>query len=64
MKRDMKKFLLHSLIAVLAITASAANSPYIARVYDYLPAPGQFINTVTSAYKPGFTRDSQKLQSF
>lgn len=58
MKRDMKKFLLHSLIAVLAITASAANSPYIARVYDYLPAPGQFINTVTSAYKPGFTRDS------
>ena len=40
------------------MSASAGNSPYIARVYDYLPAPGQFINTVTSGYKPDFTRDS------
>ena len=40
-----------------ALTAGAGNSPYIARVYDYLPAPGQFVNQ-SPAYKPGFTQDS------
>ena len=39
------------------MTASADNSPYIARVYDYLPAPGQFVNQ-SPAYKPGYTQDS------
>ena len=41
----------------VALTAGAGNSPYIARVYDYLPAPGQFVNQSPS-YQPGFTRDS------
>ena len=40
-----------------ALTASAGNSPYIAHVYDYLPAPGQFVNQ-SPAYRPGFTQDS------
>ena len=40
-----------------AWTANAQNSPYIAHVYDYLPAPGQFVNQFP-AYKPGFTQDS------
>ena len=40
-----------------AISVNAENSPYIARVYDYLPAPGQFVNTMP-AYKPGYTQDS------
>ncbi len=40
-----------------ALSASAGNSPYIARVYDYLPAPGQFVN-VFPAYRPGYTQDS------
>ena len=40
------------------MAASAGNSPYIAHVYDYLPAPGQFVNTLTSGYKDGYTRDS------
>ncbi|MDR3194289.1 MAG: PKD domain-containing protein [Tannerella sp.] len=31
-------------------------SPYISRVYDYCPAPGQFIN-VSPEYEPGDTRD-------
>ena len=53
----MKKKLLFSLMAVTAMAASAGNSPYIARVYDYLPAPGQFVNQ-SPAYKPGYTQDS------
>ena len=44
-----------------ALTASADNSPYIAHVYDYLPAPGQFVN-VFPAYKPGYTQDSINAQ--
>ena len=44
-------------MAVTAMAASAGNSPYIARVYDYLPAPGQFVNQ-SPAYKPGYTQDS------
>ena len=42
---------------MLAMAAGAENSPYIARVYDYLPAPGQFVNVYPS-YKPGYTQDS------
>jgi hypothetical protein len=30
-------------------------SAYINQVYEYVPAPGQFINTTTSAYIDGFT---------
>ena len=39
------------LILMLAATAplSHANTPYITRVYDYTPAPGQFINTLPAA---------------
>ena len=44
-----------------ALTASADNSPFIAHVYDYLPAPGQFVN-VFPAYKPGYTQDSINAQ--
>ena len=39
------------------LVATADNSPYIARVYDFLPAPGQFVNSMP-AYKPGYTQDS------
>jgi len=44
-----------------ALTASADNSPYIAHVYDYLPAPGQFVN-VYPVYRPGYTQDSINAQ--
>ena len=40
---------------MIAVTAGAGNSPYIAHVYDYLPAPGQFVN-VFPAYEPGYTK--------
>ena len=51
----MKKFLLLAITTVAAMTAVAGNSPYIAHVYDYLPAPGQFVN-VYPAYQPGYTK--------
>lgn len=41
--------------------AGAGNSPYIARVYDYLPAPGQFVNQFP-AYKLGYNQDSINAQ--
>ena len=56
----MKKSLL-ALTAVVALSASAGNSPYIAHVYDFMPAPGQFVN-IFPAYKPGYTQDSINAQ--
>ena len=53
----MRNSLLLVLSMMAALTAGAGNSPYIARVYDYMPAPGQFVNQ-SPAYKPGFTQDS------
>ena len=53
----MKKFLLFTFVVMAALAVNAENSPYIAHVYDYLPAPGQFVNQ-SPAYKPGYTQDS------
>ena len=53
----MKKSLLIALVAMAAMSANADNSPYIAHVYDYLPAPGQFVNQ-SPGYNPGYTQDS------
>ena len=57
----MKKSLFITLALTAALAAQAGNSPYIARVYDFLPAPGQFVN-VFPAYRPGFTQDSINAQ--
>ena len=57
----MKKSLLLAMAVTAALTADAANSPYIAHVYDYLPAPGQFVNVFPS-YRPGYTQDSINAQ--
>ena len=51
----MKKSLHLALLATAAMTASAGNSPYMARVYHYLPAPAQFVNQ-SPAYTPGDTQ--------
>jgi len=50
----MKRILLIVAIIGLAVTASRANHPWLTQVYDYQPAPGQFINTlpVCSAGEP------------
>lgn len=53
----MKKTLLFAITTIAALSAPADNSPYIAHVYDYLPAPGQFVNQ-SPAYQPGYTQDS------
>lgn len=50
----MNKPLLLILASATAISA-AANSPYIATVYDFCPAPGQFVNEVPEV-TPGMTR--------
>lgn len=41
----MKKTFLLIFVSAAALTA-AANSPFIAKVYDFCPAPGQFVNEV------------------
>ena len=60
----MKKSLLYGLALFLSFASCekegggderTGESPYISRVYEYVPAPGQFINTTTSAYIEGFT---------
>ena len=40
------------LLAPLSLIATAQNSPFIAAVDEYVPAPGQFINTMP-AYEEG-----------
>ena len=58
----MRKSLYLAVLLAWTMTVGLAdNSPYIARVYDYLPAPGQFVN-VFPAYKPGYTQDSINAQ--
>lgn len=54
----MKKAILTVAVSsMLAIAAWAQNQPYITRVYDFQPAPGQFVNTMPQ-YKAGEPRDS------
>lgn len=50
----MKKVYITISAIAIAIAASA-NSPYITKVYDFLPAPGQFINTLPE-YEEGDTK--------
>jgi len=42
----MRRKSLSILLTAMALVAMADNSPYIARVYDYMPAPGQFVNVM------------------
>ncbi|MDR2473394.1 MAG: hypothetical protein LBD53_07550, partial [Tannerella sp.] len=43
-----------ALCLLVASFTAHAQSPYINKVYDYVPAPGQFIN-VLPEYEPGDT---------
>ncbi|MCQ2347338.1 MAG: PKD domain-containing protein, partial [Paludibacteraceae bacterium] len=43
------KHILNLCSLFLVIGSASANSPYIHRVYEYCPAPGQFINTMPAA---------------
>ena len=48
----MKKTVLLLLLCMASGALMADNSPYISRVYEFLPAPGQFVNTMP-AYEQG-----------
>lgn len=45
------------LIMLLSLSALAQNKPYITKVYDFMPAPGQFVNA-SPKYNVGEPRDS------
>jgi len=54
----MKKLLLTAICAIcIEVWAQESVSPYISRVYEYRPAPGQFINTLP-AYEEGDTEET------
>jgi hypothetical protein len=58
----MKRTSIAPLLACLLLaTASQAQSPFISRVYEYRPAPGQFINDLPE-YDPGDTADDMRLK--
>lgn len=62
----MKK-LLHLSAALSACTllgcgVAQANSPYISKVYDFRPAPGQFVNELPE-YEPGDTHATMLLKA-
>ena len=57
----MKKSLLLALAMTAALTVGADNSPYIARVFDYLPAPGQFVNQ-SPKWSSGDTQESMNAK--
>lgn len=40
---------------LMAAVVLNANKPYVTRIYDYVPAPGQFVNVIPT-YEDGFTK--------
>ena len=52
----MKK-LFFLLVTLAAIAAQGQNKPYITRVYDFMPAPGQFVNSSPS-FAAGESREA------
>lgn len=53
---DMKKGIFTCLVAV-ALAAHGQNSPYVAKVFDFCPAPGQFVNELPE-YEPGDDKEA------
>ena len=51
-----------AIIAILTANICSAQSPYINRVYDYCPAPGQFINMLPK-YDVGDTQEDMNLKA-
>ena len=43
----MKKISLAVALTAFSSALISANSPYISKVYEFRPAPGQFINSIT-----------------
>lgn len=53
----MVKYQITILFCALALAVQGANSPYLSHVWEYVPAPGQFVNTMP-AYEEGDDADS------
>jgi len=45
----MRNILLTIVVALMAVTSWGDNRPWLSRVYEYHPAPGQFVNTLPIA---------------
>ncbi len=52
-----KLLLLMAIVCGLSLGTNADNSPYMAKVYDFQPAPGQFVN-ILPEYLPGNTKEN------
>lgn len=50
-----KNTILLALSAVMSLSAVAENQPFLTKVYDFMPAPGQFVNTLP-AFNAGDTK--------
>lgn len=50
------KFILAPVLLAFAVVVNAENKPYITKVYDFMPAPGQFVNE-TPEWEEGDTKD-------
>ena len=44
-----KNSILLALSALMSLSAVAENKPFLTKVYDFLPAPGQFVNSIPEA---------------
>ena len=60
MKTKTFTFLL--LFTAIAFFAKGQNSPYITRVFEYRPAPGQFVNKLPE-YTTGDTPETMALKA-
>ena len=49
-------------LCLIGCNLTQAQSPYISRVYEYMPAPGQFVNKLP-LYEPGDTRNDMRLKT-
>jgi hypothetical protein len=58
----MKKQWISCCCLLAAVTFAQAQSPYISKVYEYRPAPGQFINELPE-YEPGDTPNDMRLKA-
>ena len=57
----MKKVFTY-LAVMAAMTVMAGNSPYLKHVYEYMPAPGQFVNTMP-AYEDGDDANDMRMKA-
>ena len=48
----MKKSILLLLLVMAVFSAHGENKPYITKIYDFMPAPGQFINNIPYVEEP------------